>query len=64
MTVYTDVTNPEDADIAYGRIYKSLFGLDEVEKVTVIGYIVYEGDELYPDGSTQTITREEWGSRN
>ncbi len=64
VTVYADVTNPEDVDIAYDRIFKSLFGLDVVEKVTVIGYIVYEGDELFPDGSTQTMTREEWDERN
>lgn len=64
VTVYTDVSNPEDVDIAYGRIFTTLFGLEEVEKVTVIGYIVYEGDNLFPDGSTQTMTREEWASRN
>lgn len=64
VTVYTDVTNPEDADIAYGRIYKSLFGLEEVEFVRVMGYIIYEGDQLFPDESTQSMTREEWDVRN
>ena len=64
VTVYTDVTNPEDVDIAYGRIFKTLFDLEEVEKVTVIGYIVYEGEESFPEGSTQSMTREEWDGRN
>ncbi len=64
VTVYTDVTNPEDVDIAYGRIFKSLFGLDEVEKVTAIGYIVEDGEETFLDRFTQTMTREEWDGRN
>jgi hypothetical protein len=64
VTVYTDVTNPEDVDIAYGRIFKSLFGLDEVEKVTAIGYIVEDGEETFLDRFTQTMTREGWDGRN